>query len=175
MADSLQTINCPACGRPMRKVFVPTQGINIDICIDGCGGMFFDNREFKLFDEKNENIDELVKAIEGREFEQVDTSNPRSCPACGARMAKNYSSVKREIEIDECYACGGKFLDNGELQKFREEFENDADRTAATMRELYDTVGAKLNQIEAEAEMARKNQSPMLKLFNAMVYGKTKW
>ena len=41
-----------------------SQGINIDICTNGCGGIFFDNREFKIFDEKTESIDEIKKALE---------------------------------------------------------------------------------------------------------------
>ncbi len=59
MSDTLQPLNCPACHKEMRKVFVPAEGINVDICVDGCGGIFFDNREFTKFDEKAENIDEI--------------------------------------------------------------------------------------------------------------------
>ena len=41
----------------------------------------------------------------------------RVCPNCGTKMVKNHSSINADIEVDECYACGGKFLDNGELLK----------------------------------------------------------
>ena len=43
-------------------------------------------------------------------------------------MVKNYSSVKREISVDECYTCGGKFLDNGELRKIRDEYRTAEER-----------------------------------------------
>ena len=56
MADTLQKIKCPACGREMEKVFIPSEGINLDICTQGCGGIFFDNRELDKFDEKDEDI-----------------------------------------------------------------------------------------------------------------------
>ena len=49
MSDNKQTINCPACGKEMVKVFDKEKGINIDICLNGCGGIFFDNREFEKF------------------------------------------------------------------------------------------------------------------------------
>lgn len=61
---------------------MPAEGINIDVCLDGCGGIFFDNREFRQFDEKAENIDEILKEIEGKEFEKVDESLTRTCPVC---------------------------------------------------------------------------------------------
>ncbi len=128
MADTYETIECPACGKRMKKIFVPSAGVNIDICTEGCGGMFFDNREFEKFDEQTENIEEILKEIEGKTFEKVDESEDRFCPACGAKMVKNYSSVKREISVDECYTCGGKFLDNGELRKIRDEYRTAEER-----------------------------------------------
>ena len=123
MFDNDAFINCPACGKEMRKVFVESAGFFVDICLDGCGGMFFDNREFKKVDEKSENIDSILNIIEGKEFAPVDESIKRKCPYCGAIMQKNFASLKREIQVDDCYNCGGKFLDNGELQKIR--IEND--------------------------------------------------
>ena len=51
MVDNLEEIACPACGKKMHKVFMTEQNLNIDVCLDGCGGIYFDNREFKKFDE----------------------------------------------------------------------------------------------------------------------------
>lgn len=170
MSDTLQPLNCPACHKEMRKVFVPAEGINVDICVDGCGGIFFDNREFTKFDEKAENIDEILKAVEGKQFEPVDESLPRTCPVCGSKMVKNYASANREIQIDECYSCGGKFLDNGELHAIRAEFETEEERSAATMRELYDSVGVKLRAMEDEQKEANAKRSLLNKLFRAMIY-----
>lgn len=169
MADTLQPINCPACHKEFRKIFIPDLGINVDVCIDGCGGIFFDNREFKNFDEKAENIDDILSAIEGKEFEKVDETIPRTCPVCGSKMVKNYASAKHEISIDDCYSCGGKFLDNGELLKIRAQFNTEKDRAEATMKELYATVGPKLEAFEAQ----KTKTSPVRKLFNAMIFGKS--
>ena len=129
MADTYHTIECPACGKTMKKIFIPDAGINIDICADGCGGIFFDNREFEKFDEQNENVEQILKELEGKKFKaRTDKNDDRFCPACGAKMVKNFSSVKHEIEIDECYSCGGKFLDNSELGKIRAEYKTAAER-----------------------------------------------
>ena len=51
MTDTKNQINCPACGKEMKKIYLPNEKINIDICLDGCGGIFFDNREFDKFNE----------------------------------------------------------------------------------------------------------------------------
>lgn len=175
MADNHETLKCPACQKVMTKVFVPKEGVNIDICLDGCGGMWFDNREFKYFDEQNENIDEISEAIKGKTFEKVDESNHRSCPACGARMAKNYSSIKKEIQIDECYSCGGKFLDNSELEKIRAEYATEAERSQDTIKFMYDTVGVKLQALREEQQELAKSRSPLKKLFDSIVYSDSKW
>ena len=169
MADTLHKIKCPACQKEMTKVFVPSQGINVDVCLDGCGGIYFDNREFKYFDEQHEDIDELLKAKEGKEFIKVDETLPRTCPVCGARMVKNFASVKREVSVDECYACGGKFLDHGELLKIRAQYRTEAERSADIMKEIYSTVGVEIKRLEAENEELRRNRSALKKLFDYMV------
>ena len=124
MKDNKMTLYCPACGKEMKKVFIQESGVNIDICVDGCGGIYFDNRELEKFDEKHENADAIFAALEGREFSVADSTQPRICPACGAQMAK-VGAAGGSIEIDACYTCGGKFLDLGELQKIRNYDNND--------------------------------------------------
>ena len=171
MADNFNTIKCPACQHEMVKVYVPKEGVNIDVCVNGCGGIYFDNREFKYFDEQHEDIEELTKAVEGKEFIPVDETLPRTCPVCGARMVKNYASVKKEVQVDECYSCGGKFLDHGELEKIRAQYATEAERSADIMKEVYSTVGVEIKRLEAENAELRKNRSPLKKLFDKLVLG----
>lgn len=171
MADNFRTLRCPACQKEMKKVFVPSEGVNVDICLDGCGGIYFDTREFKYFDEQDENIEEIVKAAEGKTFAKVDESLPRTCPVCGARMVKNYASVKKEVQVDECYSCGGKFLDHGELEKIRAQYATEEERSADIMKEVYSTVGVEIKRLEAENEELRAKRSWTKKLFDKMIYG----
>jgi len=170
MADTHQGLKCPACNKEMTKVFVPREGVNIDICLDGCGGMWFDNRELSYFDEQNEKIDEILAAITNRTFAEVDQMNKRSCPACGARMVKNFSSVKQAIQIDECYSCGGKFLDKSELLKFRDEYATSEDRSQDTLKLMYDTVGKDLIKLQEENEELKKHRSSLKKWFDHIIY-----
>lgn len=150
MADTLDIIRCPACGEKMVKVYIPSEKINIDVCISGCGGIYFDNREFQKFDEQSENISEILKSLDGKVFVATDEKKVRICPVCGSNMVKNYSSIKKEVQVDECYMCGGKFLDYGELEKIREEYKTDKERGDATLKFLYDSVGKELREIDLD-------------------------
>lgn len=129
-------LTCPACGKTMKKVLIPNAGINIDICLDGCGGIFFDNRELNKFDEPHENAEEILKLIEGREFQKVDESETRKCPLCHIPMVKMGSGIGG-VQIDVCNKCGAKFLDNGELLKIREGGKVDTTKTDALMNTMY--------------------------------------
>ena len=118
MADTKHIITCPACNKPMTKVFMKEAGINVDICLDGCGGILFNNRELEKFDEEHENADEIFAAIKDKHFEPVNEQELRICTICDSPMVKQGSGVEG-VEIDVCNVCGAKFLDNGELEKIR--------------------------------------------------------
>ncbi len=157
MPDRKGTIKCPACGKEMIEIFMPEQGINIDVCLNGCGGIFFNNREFKHFDAKDQNIDTLLEAMKDKKFSQVHETTTRTCPVCGAAMVKNYSSSTKQIQVDDCYSCGGKFLDYGELIKIREEDDyNDAMQTVCSI------AGLDFND-------ERRNQEAVKKLFDSLI------
>ena len=138
MTDTLDDIICPACGKTMKKIYLSDKKFCIDICTEGCGGVFFDNTELKKID----NIEPVIKEIEGKNFIEVDENITRTCPVCGHPMVKNYSSHLMKIQIDECYTCGGIFLDNNELQKVKTEFKSEKERadsfTQFLRSKLYD-------------------------------------
>lgn len=169
MADTKQIINCPACGKPMEKVFIDSVGINLDICTDGCGGIYFDNREFKHFDEKHENISVILEKLANKQFCEVDTTKTRICPVCGTKMVKNSTSVHRKIEVDDCYACGGKFLDRDELIKIREEYDTEQERSADLLNYVYTQIGADLAAMDAKHEQAMKSRSVLQNIFYKIV------
>ena len=119
----------------MVKVFDKEKGINIDICLNGCGGILFDNREFEKFDESHENADEILNAIKERKFAKVDESEIRVCPICNVPMVKMGAGTGG-VEIDICNTCGAKFLDNGELEKVREGAKADLNQVDAMINLL---------------------------------------
>ncbi len=157
MADNLEDIYCPACGKKMHKVYLPAQKINLDVCLNGCGGIYFDNREFKKVDENHEDISALVEVLEGKTFKKVDESDVRKCPVCGMNMVKNFASAKHEVQVDECYGCGGKFLDYSELAKIRAQYNTEEERAADVIKELYSAAGAELQAFNDKYESQLQN------------------
>ena len=147
MADNLKDINCPACGEKMIKVFMPSANLHLDVCTNGCGGIYFDNREFSKFDEPNEDISPVLEALTCKEFKKVDQSLKRKCPVCGTFMVKNFANPKQEIEIDECYACGGKFLDYMELDKIRVQCSDEEIKTDDLIKKIYAEAGMDINSL----------------------------
>lgn len=137
MADNKINLECPACGKQMTKLYMAEAGVNIDICLDGCGGIYFDNRELEKFDESHEKIDEILKEIEGRHFEATEDDEVRICSVCGVPMAK-MGAANGEVQIDVCNNCGGKFLDNGELQKIREAEKQTNTKTEDLLTVMYE-------------------------------------
>lgn len=129
MKDTKSILNCPACGCEMKKVKLDSTGFFVDICADGCGGIWLDNRELDKIDEEWTDIHKVNETYTNKEYTRIDTTKMRLCPVCGAKMVKNYASAKREIEVDECYFCGGKFLDNHELEAIRHQYRTDEERS----------------------------------------------
>ena len=107
----------------------------------------------------------------------ADTLKNIKCPACQHVMTKvfvphlgNFASIKQEIQVDECYSCGGKFLDFGELEKIRAQYKTESDRSQDTMKYLYSTVGLEIKKLEQEVEEGRRNRSTLKKLFDSIIY-----
>ena len=165
MSEEKKSIICPACQKKMTEIFISSAGIALDVCLDGCGGIYFDNREYKKVDEQHENIDEILEAIKGKEFIKVDEMQERICPVCGAKMVKNHASTKHEILVDDCYNCGGKFLDNGELQKIRAQYKTEAERSADMMALAESMFGEDIKRLEEDHKKFMKGHSFLEWLF----------
>ena len=108
---------CPRCGRDMRAQSFGT--VEVDVCVSRCGGTWFDAKELGKLDEPEEGIGEALDAALARPAGERRTS-PLRCTKCDAAMrAHGYQHVPGAL-VDECYACGGFFLDAGELRAIRD-------------------------------------------------------
>ncbi len=54
-------MNCPACNNALSTINV--SGIELEICSGGCGGIWFDQFEFRKFDEPHEYAGEEIQSI----------------------------------------------------------------------------------------------------------------
>jgi Zn-finger nucleic acid-binding protein len=94
----------------------------VDVCQNGCGGIWFDAFELQRVDEENEAAGEPLLGIRRDPHVAIDLSRKRECPRCqGVKLHRHFFSAKRRIEVDECPGCGGYWLDAGELAQIRAE------------------------------------------------------
>jgi len=113
-------MKCPACYNELTQLEVGS--IVVDVCQDGCGGIWFDAFELQRVDEEQERAGEPLLHIRRNERLTVDQSRKRECPRCtGVKLHRHFFSAKRRVEVDQCPNCGGYWLDAGELALVRAE------------------------------------------------------
>ena len=72
---------------------------------------------------------------------------------------------KREIEVDECPACGGFWLDAGELRQIREQYETDAERSGKA-NEYFDAVfGGEIGKMHQESQEKKEKAQKIAGMF----------
>ncbi|MEZ0390647.1 MAG: zf-TFIIB domain-containing protein [Pseudobdellovibrionaceae bacterium] len=152
-------MKCPACQSQTQQQTVAN--VPLDVCAEGCGGLWFDQFEFKKFNEAHEPHPEDILKLNlpnpplKRKFDVL------TCPRCqdsGIKMMKRFSSPKRSVQVDECPKCAGIWLDLGELSRIRNEYQNDQEREAAAQKMIQELFG---QQMKVEAEKSRSQMKEL--------------
>ena len=110
-------MNCPTCkGTMVEKDF---GGVHVDVC-ETCKGVWFDNHELKKLDEKNEGFGRALEDALSSDYHKVENRPQIKCPKCDMNMVERHYFSQTQVLVDECYGCGGFFLDAGEFESIRE-------------------------------------------------------
>ncbi len=142
-------LNCPACSNPLTEKTVDK--IKIDVCENGCGGLWFDQLEIIKVDEPHEGGGETLLDIKRNPAIKVDHTKRRNCPVCPSSiMMRHFFSIKRSTEVDECPSCAGFWIDAGELQKIRQEFTSDEARDQAALAYFGDVFNNDLAKLRSQ-------------------------
>ena len=172
-------MNCPACNNVLQSIKVAE--ITLDICKGGCGGIWFDAFELRKVDEPHESAGEKLLDIERNKNIKIDYSQKRACPKCDdMMMMKHFFSVKREVEVDECYKCGGYWLDCGELGRIRNLFDSEEERREAAKKYFDDILGKDLAQMHRESKEKTEKAQRIARMFRFIcpsyyIPGKQEW
>jgi Zn-finger nucleic acid-binding protein len=111
-------MNCPRCEHELKVVKV--NGSELDACQDGCGGIWFDLFELEKMDQPDESAGWLLENMRVDVTRDVDIAKPLDCPRCdGIKLMRQRYPHEQHIMIDKCPACGGTWLDFGELFEIR--------------------------------------------------------
>ncbi|HAV65305.1 MAG TPA: hypothetical protein DCY13_23395 [Verrucomicrobiales bacterium] len=129
--DFHPAIDCPVCVQPMTPLAVGR--IVVDVCHDGCGGVWFDHFELQKLDEQHETEGDLLAHVGKHPDIARDPVVRLNCPRCAdVVLRQHFFCANRKVEVDSCPACGGYWLDHGELGRIRAEFDTAAARALAT-------------------------------------------
>ncbi len=157
-------MNCPACHNTLIPVTV--SDIELDVCKGGCGGIWFDQHEFRKFDEPHEAPDIDLLTIPINPAIRVSQGEKRHCPRCSdTAMMKHYSSITHNVEIDTCPRCAGTWLDTGELNSIRTEFTSEAERQSAAESAFSQMFDAELESIAAKGEAKLAKSKRFARMF----------
>lgn len=157
-------MQCPACSNHMEPVTV--SGITVDICKQGCGGIWFDNMELQRMDDRDESPGALLEQVPVSPVATPDRSQRRTCPKCdGQTMLRHKASPKRKVEVDHCPSCGGYFLDHGELHQIRGNYESAEAKMADFSAMVQDRFGPQIEAMADKREKVMKRRSIFSRLF----------
>ena len=127
-------MQCPACHRALSSLTVGD--VTVDVCQDGCAGMWFDHGELISFDDPSDALGQTLVALAGDPRAAVDVTVRRRCPRCPSSvLMRHFFSAKRAVTVDECPTCGGMWLDAGELAQVRAEYTSRAARRQAAIQQ----------------------------------------
>lgn len=112
-------MRCPACQRPLSRLKAGT--VLLDVCHDGCGGIWFDRRELEKVNREHARPDDRVVEVSRNPSVRVDEHAARPCPRCEKiTLEQKLYSLGSGVLLDRCPECQGVWLDHGELDKIRE-------------------------------------------------------
>ena len=145
-------MECPACHRTLTSM--SAGGVELDVCRDGCGGIWFDAFELRKLDEPNENAGDELLGLARTTATKVDQTVPYDCPKCADHvvMMRHFFSAKRGVTVDECPECGGVWLDIGELRQIRDEYPSEEARRQAADAYFNEAFGGQLAAAKAETD-----------------------
>ncbi len=144
-------MQCPVCKNQM--IEISENGVVLDVCEDGCGAIWFDQFEFKKFDEPHEEATDKLFNIKLNPNSSVDKNKKQSCPRCeNMILMRHFFSMKRKVEIDECPQCAGVLLDSGELQQIRALFSSEQEKKKFTQQMIDEKFGDDLRVIHDKSK-----------------------
>ena len=151
-------VKCPACHKTLVETIVDS--VTVDVCKNGCGGIWFDSQEFLKLENVNASAGEALLEVDRDESIRVDPDAEMKCLRCkGQPLIRHFASTKQEVELDECYTCGGIWLDAGELGRIQSQYATKEERDKAFQAYFDAVFGEELKVLKADKEYgARKTQ-----------------
>jgi Zn-finger nucleic acid-binding protein len=131
-------MKCPACKSTLHES--NAGGLAVDICDQGCGGIWFDSSELNRV---NASGAATLNAIPQDPLSPEKHREARLCPRCPSQvLERKWFSELKQVEIDQCAQCGGTWLDSGEFTTVHQESKR-AKMTSPLWMAAMDVIAAK--------------------------------
>ena len=157
--------HCPVCSRRLKPLVA--DGITVDVCHGGCGGLWFDNFELEKFRKPHDDAGDALLNVPFDPAVKVDHRRKRHCPKCrDMPMRRHYYSRFQQVEVDSCPNCGGYWLDCGELARVRRDVKDAAALKKLAHAYAVSTVKPKLAVMRETGGEEAKNAGLIKRLFS---------
>jgi Zn-finger nucleic acid-binding protein len=111
---------CPICKNDLIEMTVGT--VTIDACDGGCGGVWLDNFELNKILADANAAHQVAARVKPKPEGFFDYTQRHTCPRCtDVVLHRHFFSPKKQVEIDLCPNCNGRWLDAHELQRIERE------------------------------------------------------
>ncbi|MDN5924576.1 MAG: zf-TFIIB domain-containing protein [Xanthomonadales bacterium] len=111
-------MDCPVCNKTMSDE--DFGGVQVQVCATGCKSIWFDNQELVKLDASNEGVGQALKNALAAPRSNDAHRAALHCPKCQVPMVAHKYEGEKEVNVDECYTCGGMLVDSGELKVIRD-------------------------------------------------------
>ncbi len=128
---------------------------HVDVCELGCGSIWFDWGELNRLDESHEGAGAALNAALTNPRDNAPNREKLPCPKCTHPMFEHIYKHANAVNVDECYHCGGYFLDSGELHQIRETFMSAEEREAYQEQLLSEIPEYGRERANADVDKAR--------------------
>ena len=143
-------MKCPACNAKLKVMKVGAY--EVDVCLDGCGGIWFDENEIKGYDESVEfDIDKDLN--ERGTFQSPKITTARKCPRCGDEVVlwRRGYGAENPVQVDQCPKCSGIWLDHNELTAIRSQYKTEQERKAVGDKMLGELLSSVVKSLKESA------------------------
>ncbi len=146
-------MKCPVCKKEM--IEQDFGGVKVDVCKNGCKGIWFDWVELRKLDEQDEGCGAALQ--EALNYPRVNDEGRGkiNCPKCNSPMHIHKYQSSKEVNVDECYLCGGFFLDSGEFGTIRDSFMSKQEQETYLQKLLADIPSYQQKKADIEKEKLR--------------------
>ena len=161
-------MECPVCTSAM--VQRDFGGMNVDVCENGCKGLWFDWFELSHLDETNEGVGQALQDALHAPRVNDASRGTIDCPKCHVPMHRHLFASDKQVNVDECYGCAGFFLDSGELVEIRDHHMTPEEEEAYGQKLLNDSPVFQAAEKNLEKESARADAVAHLTRFVRLSY-----